>query len=75
MSEHNKQPAQRSATKERFSKQRLVDDLLAKCQELEAEYGFQEGWGWSRVIGKETDVIVNFGRYQAWLDLIEEYGQ
>ncbi len=60
-------------TKDRFSKNKMLVDLSAKCTSLEREYGFKEGWGWKRVEHRSPDVIVAFGRYSAMLDMMEEY--
>ena len=64
---------QRSSEVKRFSRAFVLEDLDARIAHLEHDYGFKPGWGWARVEGKETPEIVAFGRYQALLDVREEF--
>lgn len=57
----------------RFSREKVVSEIDSRISRLEADHGFEPGWGWASVEGKDTEVIVNFGRYEALLDLREEF--
>lgn len=63
---------QRSSEVKRFSRASVLETLNNKIGYLESYYGFDSGWGWARVEGRDTEVVVSFGRYQALLDLREE---
>lgn len=57
----------------RFSRDLVLATIEMKIGIFEREFGFQPGWGWAKVEGKDVPTIVAFGRYEALLDLREEF--
>lgn len=57
----------------RFSRNTVLTAINERIDDLERAHDFEPGFGWARVEGRDTEIIVAFGRYQALLDLREDF--
>lgn len=57
---------------QRFSKQVMIDDLQMKIACLEAKYKFRVGHGSRQVEGKSEEILIAYGHYAAFRDLLSQ---
>lgn len=58
--------------RQRFTKANLLHSLEMKIATYEREHGFKSYNGWDQVQGKEIEIIVAYGEYNALNNLIQE---
>lgn len=56
----------------KFSKQAMIDHLEKQMEFIVRRRGFKEGDGWAVVDGKDTEVVLDFGRFDELRDLIDD---
>jgi hypothetical protein len=58
--------------KPRFSKASLIQNLETKIKALRDEHHFVKTMGWDQVKDETADVVTEYGRFEAYCDLIDE---
>jgi len=53
----------------RFSKSKMVQDLLERADHLEKTWGFDRNNGWAQLRGGTVERAAEYGRYRNMLDL------
>jgi hypothetical protein len=62
------------SAKVRFSRNLVLTALQERMETLERIHGFKHGDGWAVVKNEPHETIVAFGRYDAFRDLLEDFG-
>lgn len=56
----------------RFSKAKMVQDLLERADRLEKKWKFDRNNGWAQLRGGDIEKAAEYGRYRNMLDLAAE---
>ena len=56
----------------RFSKAKMIQDLLERADKLEKKWKFDRNNGWTQLRGGDVERAAEYGRYRNMLDLAAE---
>lgn len=56
----------------RFSKAKMVQDLLERADQLEKKWKFARNNGWTQLHSGDVERAAEYGRYRNMLDLVAE---